>query len=116
MKMIARSILVSLVSIGLTAAVEAAEGPAGTRSLVTARILAAADLPTEESIVSDTVVGSDLPAKEPVETLARPIADQMELRTIESRPTSQFWKELDKEEFLKKSIDRHTNEEGKSKH
>jgi len=55
-----------------------------------------------------------------IQNILRPsvqsIADQMELRTIESRPTSQFWKELDKEEFLKKSIDRHTNEEGKSKH
>jgi hypothetical protein len=55
-----------------------------------------------------------------IQNILRPcvqsLADQMELRTTESRPTSQFWKELDKEEFLKKSIDRHTNEEGKSNH
>jgi hypothetical protein len=55
-----------------------------------------------------------------IQNILRPsvqsLADQMELKTTESRPTSQFWEELDKEEFLKKSIERHTNEKGKSNH
>ncbi len=46
-----------------------------------------------------------------MQNILRPViqslADQMELEISDSRPTPEFWGELDKDEFLKKSIDRH---------
>ena len=54
-----------------------------------------------------------------VQNMLRPavqiLADQMELGTSDSRPTPEFWKQLDKEKFLKKSIDRHSKQ-GESNH
>jgi hypothetical protein len=46
-----------------------------------------------------------------IQNMLRPVvqslADQMELETSDSRPTPAFWEQLDKDEFLKKSIERH---------
>jgi hypothetical protein len=35
------------------------------------------------------------------------LASQLELKTSESRPTPEFWKEFDGERFLQQSLDRH---------
>ncbi len=35
------------------------------------------------------------------------LADQMELDTTDSRPSGEFWRQMDRDEFLRKSIDRH---------
>ncbi len=38
----------------------------------------------------------------------------MELKAEDTRPDAAFWSEFDKDGFLKKSINRHENEDGKS--
>jgi hypothetical protein len=47
-----------------------------------------------------------------MQNLLRPavqaLADQMELGTSNSRPTPEYWEQRDKEEFMRKSIDRHS--------
>jgi hypothetical protein len=53
-----------------------------------------------------------------IQNILRPavqgLADQMELKTENTRPDAAFWSEIDKDDFLKKSIDRHKNKIGKS--
>jgi hypothetical protein len=46
-----------------------------------------------------------------IQNILRPavqsLADQVELKTSEARPNESFWRDLDKGEFLKNSINRH---------
>ena len=55
-----------------------------------------------------------------MQNILRPViqslADQMELATSDSRPTPEFWGKLNKDEFLKKSIDRLRNRNEESNH
>jgi hypothetical protein len=53
-----------------------------------------------------------------IQNILRPavqeLADQMELKAEDTRPDAAFWSEFDKDGFLKNSIKRHKNEDGKS--
>jgi hypothetical protein len=55
-----------------------------------------------------------------IQNMLRPavqsLADQVELKTEDSRPDQEFWRDFDKDEFLKKSIERHKKPEGESNH
>ncbi len=42
------------------------------------------------------------------------LADQMEMGTEDSRPTPQFWEDLDTEESLGETIERHREDDGES--
>jgi len=46
-----------------------------------------------------------------IQNILRPavqtLADQMELETTDSRPTPEFWKQLDKDTFLDRTIVKH---------
>jgi hypothetical protein len=51
-----------------------------------------------------------------IQNILRPavqsLADRVELKTEDSRPAPEFWRDFDKDEFLEKSIARHKKPEG----
>ena len=53
-----------------------------------------------------------------IQNLLRPavegLAAQMELKTQDARPDESFWQNLDRDEFEKKSINRHKSSPGES--